>query len=156
MTSTTERLFQRYETLPFLTLGDQKVAIPYETGGSETFGYRPYADAANFPEDLLTPENQQRLVEEGVDIEEDLGVEVEEYYNSLIGDLPGLYEEYTEDKEEFMENYSYFQGSENWEAVFALYQQLTEAGEELSLFLDKKLDRECLYIHLLIGQPTDQ
>ena len=155
MTFATERLFHCYETLPFICLGDQKVAIPYETGGSDAFGYRSRGNSTTLP-DLFTPENQQRLVEEGVDIEEELGVEVEDYYNQLVEDLPGLYDEYVEDKEEFMENYSYFQGSENWEAVFALYQQLTEAGEELSLFLDKELDRECLYIHLLIGQPTDQ
>ena len=155
MTSTTERLFQRYETLPFLALGDQKVPIPYETGGSDAFGYRSRGNSTTLP-DLFTPENQQRLVEEGVDIEEELGVEVEDYYNQLVEDLPGLYEEYTEDKEEFMENYSYFQGSENWEAVFALYQQLLTEGEDLSLFLDKELDRECLYIHLLIGQPSNQ
>ena len=155
MTFTSNRLFHCYETLPFICLGDQKVPIPYETGGSDAFGYRSRGNSTTLP-DLFTPENQQRLVEEGVDIEEELGVEVEDYYNQLVEDLPGLYDEYVEDKEEFMENYSYFQGSENWEAVFTLYQQLTEAGEELSLFLDKKLDRECLYIHLLIGQPTDQ
>lgn len=152
MTSTTRRLFQRYETLPFLCMGDQKVPIPYETGGSDTFGYRPYADAAGFAPELLSPEYQQRLVEGGVDIEDDLGVEVEDYYNSLLEYLPDFFEEYTEDREEFMENYSYFQDSENWEALFVLYQQLLQEGEELSLYLDKQIVGECFYIHLIIGQ----
>ena len=138
--------FAYYDTRPSLVWEGQTVLLPIE---ADDGGYRP-RNKYNTGDSAWDKDNHDRLASGGLDIEEELGEEVEDYYNWLKDELSGLYEDWKDlDKEDFQDAYGHYENSDNWDKVFQLWETLD--SDMVGLYFDTVIEGDTLYINLRIG-----
>lgn len=138
------RLFQRIDVVPYLTWEGTSIPIPLPSGDED----RPFV----IPQDttlgyLFQSLHQKNLVEEGIDVESPYGIQLEEYYELLKSELEDQYELWNNDKDEFNETYSDYEG--DWEPLIELYSKVDT--DELGLFYSSSVVSEEFVVKLIIG-----
>lgn len=146
MTNASTYLFDYYETRPYLVWEGETILLPIE---SDDGGYRP-RNKYNTGDSAWDKENHERLASGGLEIDEELGEEVEEYYNWLIDSISGLYEDWVDmDKEDFMDGYGHYENADTWDKVFQLWETMDK--DMVGLWFDTVIEDYTLYINLRIG-----